>query len=167
MYDEYGLPAWSSGANTSVTIRIINLETNGYGNDFELDDFSFRKICNTSATITINDTTASTDTIVTAALPDSADLSSTFFIPNTFTPNGDGLNDVFAPKFTGLTDFRMLIFDRWGNLIFTTEDMNTGWSGRIKSNADIVQQDTYVYKIYTKNTFGKDHNYIGCINVVK
>lgn len=52
MWDQYGIPSWNSGSNTSVTIRIVNLETNGYGNDFGMDDFSFRKIiCSSSYTV--------------------------------------------------------------------------------------------------------------------
>jgi Secretion system C-terminal sorting domain len=51
-WDQYGVPLWNSGANTVVTIRITNLETNGQGNDFGMDDFSFRKIiCTSSYTV--------------------------------------------------------------------------------------------------------------------
>ncbi len=55
----------------------------------------------------------------------------TYFLPNAFTPNGDGLNDVFVG--VGLTDylldFRMNIFDRWGGLIFSSKDAQGGWDG--------------------------------------
>ncbi|MDF3025702.1 MAG: type sorting protein [Fluviicola sp.] len=53
MWDEYGITTWNSGANSSVTIRIVNLETNGYGVDFGLDDFSFRQICTSTDTVKI------------------------------------------------------------------------------------------------------------------
>jgi hypothetical protein len=55
-WDQYGIPMWSSGANTSVTVRIINTETAGGGNDFALDDFSFRRIVCT-ASYAVNATT--------------------------------------------------------------------------------------------------------------
>ena len=92
---------------------------------------------------------------------------STLFIPNGFTPNGNELNDVFMPKLYGITEFKMYIFDRWGNEIFRTEDMNEGWNGRVKGVGVVVEQDVYVYKIYTKDLLHNDHDYIGTITVVK
>lgn len=91
----------------------------------------------------------------------------TTFIPNAFTPNNNGLNDVFAPKLFGVLNFKMFIFDRWGNEIFKTEDMNEGWNGRVKGVGEIVQQDVYVYKILTTDLLHNDHSYIGHITVVK
>lgn len=91
----------------------------------------------------------------------------TVFIPNAFTPNNNGLNDVFAPKLVGVLEFKMFIFDRWGNEIFKTEDMNEGWNGRVRNSGEIVQQDVYVYKIFTKDLFRNDHAYIGTVTIVK
>lgn len=51
IWDEYGLTSWNSTINSSVTIRIINLETNGYGVDFGIDDVSFRQFCTSTDTI--------------------------------------------------------------------------------------------------------------------
>jgi len=51
IWDEYGITMWNSGVNSSVTIKIINLETNGYGVDFGLDDVSLREICTSTDTI--------------------------------------------------------------------------------------------------------------------
>jgi gliding motility-associated-like protein len=53
-WDQYGVPLWNSGPNTSVTFKIINTETNGFGNDFGLDDFSLRRICTSSDTVTVS-----------------------------------------------------------------------------------------------------------------
>jgi gliding motility-associated-like protein len=91
----------------------------------------------------------------------------TTFIPNAFTPNGNGLNDVFAPKFYGITEYQMFIFDRWGNQIFKTSSMTEGWNGRVNGAGEEVQQDVYVYKIFTKDLLRNDHRYIGTITVVK
>ncbi|MCC7453834.1 MAG: hypothetical protein IT222_06695, partial [Crocinitomix sp.] len=52
----YPTPIWNSGMNNTVTVRIINLETNGYGNDFGLDDFSFRNVCIDTTKINISTT---------------------------------------------------------------------------------------------------------------
>jgi gliding motility-associated-like protein len=53
-WDQYGVPVWNSGLNTSVTFKIVNLETNGYGNDFGLDDFSLRRICTDTDEVTVS-----------------------------------------------------------------------------------------------------------------
>ncbi|MCK5840002.1 MAG: gliding motility-associated C-terminal domain-containing protein [Bacteroidales bacterium] len=52
--------------------------------------------------------------------------------PNAFTPNADGINDVFMPILPewGVLDYRMTLFDRWGKIVFDTNDMLEGWDGR-------------------------------------
>jgi gliding motility-associated-like protein len=52
-WDEYGTVNWNSGSNTSVIVSVINLQTNTFGNDFSLDDFSFRQVCTDTDTIVI------------------------------------------------------------------------------------------------------------------
>ncbi len=71
----------------------------------------------------------------------------TMYIPDVFTPNGDGLNDVFTVKGAGFVEegFEMLIFDRWGHLIFKSNSPYVGWDGKIKG-VD-AKNDVYVYKI--------------------
>jgi gliding motility-associated-like protein len=53
-WDQYGVPLWNSGPNTSVTFKVVNTETNGFGNDFGMDDFSLRRICTTSDSVTVS-----------------------------------------------------------------------------------------------------------------
>jgi gliding motility-associated-like protein len=69
------------------------------------------------------------------------------FIPNAFSPNGDGVNDVFVMKFDGLSivDFRISIFDRWGGEIFSGDGVSAGWDGK-KAGED-CPGGVYVYKI--------------------
>lgn len=61
----------------------------------------------------------------------------------------------------------MLIFDRWGNQIFVTENMSEGWNGRVNGTGELVQQDVYVYKIVTKDLGLNEHQYIGSVTVVR
>lgn len=68
-----------------------------------------------------------------------------FYVPNTFTPNGNGLNDVFMPAIMGAEQYHFMVFDRWGMLIFETYDLNEGWDGRFKGEE--CQQDVYVWKV--------------------
>ncbi|MGY6562551.1 MAG: T9SS type B sorting domain-containing protein [Luteibaculaceae bacterium] len=59
------------------------------------------------------------------------------FIPNSFTPNNDGLNDNFAPTITGvqLTRFLLILRDRWGNTVFQSDNLNTPWNGQISNGS--------------------------------
>jgi gliding motility-associated-like protein len=68
-----------------------------------------------------------------------------FYVPNTFTPNGNGLNDVFMPAIMGAEQYHFMVFDRWGMLIFESYDLNEGWDGRFKGEE--CQQDVYVWKV--------------------
>lgn len=68
------------------------------------------------------------------------------FIPNAFTPNNDGLNDVFKPTLTGnATQFDFRIYNRWGQLVFRTRNPSEGWDGKFKFVAQ--PKDVYVYYI--------------------
>ena len=91
----------------------------------------------------------------------------TFYIPNAFSPNDDGLNNIFAPKGQNIVEFSMRIFDRWGNMIFHSTSMNEGWDGRVQGKSEIAQEDVYVYNIEIKDNVGKKHRYIGTVTIVK
>ena len=69
----------------------------------------------------------------------------TLFVPNSFTPNGDGLNDGFGPKGNNVLDFRMDIFNRWGELIFTSFNLGDTWDAMYVGRP--VQEDVYVWRI--------------------
>lgn len=68
-----------------------------------------------------------------------------YFVPNAFTPNGDGENDVFQGKGVGVKVSLFQIFDRWGELIFSSTNPNAFWDGTYKDKP--AQNDVYVYKI--------------------
>ena len=55
----------------------------------------------------------------------------TLYIPNTFTPNGDGLNDTFGIAGEAVKDFKMEVFNRWGQLVFESTNPNLRWDGKI------------------------------------
>jgi gliding motility-associated-like protein len=66
------------------------------------------------------------------------------FFPNAFTPDGDGINEVFGPGTRYIEKFEMSIYDRWGQLVYSTEDVNKPWDGKV-NGADVVT-GVYVYK---------------------
>lgn len=91
-----------------------------------------------------------------------------FYAPNAFTPNDDGLNDFFLTFGEGIDNstFEMYIFDRWGNLIFVSKDMNKGWDGR-RNGGPISQIDTYVWQVRFKDETGTAHKYMGHVNLIQ
>lgn len=88
------------------------------------------------------------------------------YVPNTFTPNGDGLNDVFLPVLNGFIgwNYRLLIYDRWGELIHETRDPNAGWDGRARGRDS--QIDAYVWKLIVERD-GDARDFIGHVNLVR
>jgi gliding motility-associated-like protein len=86
-----------------------------------------------------------TDKIMVYVLCDGANI----FIPNTFTPNGSGTNDIFYPRGSGIFTIKLLrIFNRWGEVVFekvnfSPNDPNAGWDGTVKGNK--VNSDVFVY----------------------
>ena len=90
-----------------------------------------------------------------------------FFIPNAFTPNGDGDNDFFSGKGKGITEYELLVYDRWGNFIFHTEDLDKGWDGTANDGNEIAQQDVYVWKVNLTDVFHKKHHFVGTVTLVR
>ncbi len=89
------------------------------------------------------------------------------FIPNTFTPNGDGINETFQGIGFGLLEYEMMIFDRWGNKIYETKKYNDPWDGKANTGSEMAQIDSYVYLINIKDVKKIKHSYRGIINLVK
>lgn len=88
------------------------------------------------------------------------------FVPNTFTPNGDGLNDVFHPVLNGYDDwnYKLLIFDRWGEVIHQNTDRNSGWDGKARGTDS--QIDVYVWKVVVERE-GDARDFIGHVSLVR
>lgn len=87
------------------------------------------------------------------------------YIPNAFTPNGDGLNDIFQAKGFYIQKFDMQIFDRWGEQIFTSNDINKGWDGTIKGK--VIENSVYVWKVTVVDTQKKRHELTGHVTLMK
>jgi gliding motility-associated-like protein len=93
------------------------------------------------------------------------------FIPSSFSPNFDGLNDVFAPVFSAygldFKNFEMEIFDRWGHSLFKSKDPNKGWDGTVNNKGEPLKEEVYVYKIKYKDLEGNLYNKIGHVSLLK
>jgi len=91
----------------------------------------------------------------------------TVYIPNAFTPNGDGINDEFYVKANGIANFTIDIFDRWGTDIFSTTDINKGWDGTVNGKLG-AESGVYKYQInITDKSTGSKHNYDGELLLVR
>ncbi len=86
------------------------------------------------------------------------------YVPNSFTPDDDGVNDVFKLYGFGIEKATMNVFDRWGNLVFTTaigSNLSQYWDGK---NSPV---DLYSYKINAVDILGKEYNLVGNVNLLR
>ena len=97
------------------------------------------------------------------------DSDFTFYAPNTFTPNGDGKNEIWMPYGIGIdpNNYDLMMFDRWGNLMFETNTWGQGWDGRANNGDQIAQIDTYVWKVQLKDMKGRKHVFTGHCNLIR
>jgi len=90
----------------------------------------------------------------------------TLFIPNSFTPNADGLNDVFKPNgnLAKIKEYELLIFNSWGELVFQSNDLNEGWNAQ---NIDYITSNVFMYKITLRSALTNDRfEYKGTVSVL-
>ena len=93
-----------------------------------------------------------------------------FYVPNSFTPNGDGQNDSFIPVLTAGYDrsqgYEFNIFNRWGELVFSSVSPGEGWDGTF--NNQMVQNGAYIWYVKFKDSMNNDvYDFKGHVNVIK
>jgi gliding motility-associated-like protein len=86
------------------------------------------------------------------------------YTPNIFTPNDDGTNDTFTPSLLNIdmNTYNLLVYDRWGNQLFESDDYNKGWDGKLKDGR-LMPPDVYSYKITYKTNLGIEKQELGKI----
>jgi gliding motility-associated-like protein len=98
---------------------------------------------------------------------------SAIYFPNSFTPNNDGINDVWGPKGYNIATVNWSIWNRWGEMIFESDGINTDyattccWDGSYKGNAYYVPDGVYVYKASWKDIKGRVGEKIGLVVLVR
>ena len=90
---------------------------------------------------------------------------STLFAPNCFTPNGDGVNDYFITPNHNIKSYDISIYNRWGQLLFNSQDPLKGWDG--KFGGSIVPDGVYIYLLNAKGNDYVDYKLTGHITVFK
>lgn len=87
------------------------------------------------------------------------------FLPNAFTPNSDGVNDIFRLRGSGFISASMMILNQWGQLIYKTDNASIGWDG--SSHGSLVQNGTYSYIVSIKMSDGKERVMKGNVSLIK
>lgn len=87
------------------------------------------------------------------------------FVPNSFTPNNDGLNDTFRAKGLFIEEFTMEIYSRWGELLFHTSDLEQGWDGIYRGT--LSPEDAYAFKINATDPNGRQVIKSGTVNLLR
>jgi gliding motility-associated-like protein len=87
-------------------------------------------------------------------------------IPNVFTPDGDGVNDLFYIDNAGLTEYRLDIFNRWGVKVFQSETAGEKWDGR-STSGEILSDGTYFYILKAVSVTKKDYSTKGYIQLIR
>lgn len=155
--------AYSSFTNTSfdavksfwtVTNDSNNIvfEDTSYNSGFDFTDDGFYSI-----RLVVQNQFGCADTSVGVNIIN-VDKSGTIFIPNAFSPNGDNTNEVFLPVVTGVRrqGYEFRVYDRWGRLVFETNDPSKGWDGMIYGSPGVT--DVYVWLI--EGTFVTNNRFI-------
>ncbi len=90
------------------------------------------------------------------------------YFPNAFTPDGDGINEGFIGVGEGIKKYEMWIFDRWGNQLYYTDDINKPWNGTVAGKSgQICEEDVYVWKATVVDVFDKKHKFIGHVSLIR
>ena len=97
--------------------------------------------------------------------PVSAIIVPKFDIPNAFSPNGDGINDIFKPRGFGISQFDMRIYNRWGQLVFESNDISQGWDGRFRGVLQPV--DVYAYVVTISFSDGTSDTRTGSVTLLR
>jgi gliding motility-associated-like protein len=85
--------------------------------------------------------------------------------PSAFSPNGDSFNDLFRFEAKNITNFELKIFNRWGDIVFSTSDVNQGWDGNVNGHAQNI--DTYKYVVKAKSIHGYEFTKSGELLLIR
>jgi len=94
------------------------------------------------------------------------DELASLFVPNVFTPNGDGVNDTFSFIEKGISTITVQILNRWGNEVYSWNKTNSGWDGRSKDGTDLPD-GVYLYIIQAQGIDDKPYNYQGTVQLIR
>lgn len=89
------------------------------------------------------------------------------YVPDAYTPNADGRNDGFQAKGVGIVKFAMQIYDRWGHLVWQTNDFSDSWDGSVRGYENAAKQDVYTWKVQAVDILNKNHSLVGHVTLIR
>jgi len=89
------------------------------------------------------------------------------FVPSAFSPNGDGYNDLLTIGHSGITQFQMQVFDRWGKLIYETDNPDFEWTGISQNKSRPVPDGVYVFVVKALSFDGNEYEEKGTITIIR
>jgi len=95
------------------------------------------------------------------------ELGYKLYMPTAFTPNNDGYNDRFQVYGEDVAEISILIYNRWGQLMYTSFDMENGWDGKVRMKDDPAPGGVYVYRIKAIHKDGLNTNYEGIVTLLR
>jgi gliding motility-associated-like protein len=152
-------------ANTDTTLTIIWSPATGVSNPYSFNP-TVAPLETTTYTVTITDSSgcpkSSTITIYVISMKCTLDDA---FVPNTFTPNGDGQNDLLFVRSISLSEMYFAVYNRWGELVFESNDLKKGWDGIYKGKPS--DPDVFAWYLTAKCYSGEEMKKKGNVTLIR
>ena len=158
-YDDYQQPVQNQ---STVDIWYDWLFPNGDGSNAYHPNVGFDELKGGSTTLIVRNEIGCEDKTSAIYKPPFR-----IFLPNAFSPDGDGLNDIFKAEGQFVDSFELLIFDRWGKLVFRTTDFSEGWDGSGADSNFAGQDLVYSYRFIAKDSFGNVTQGTGMVQLLR
>ena len=159
----------TSDSETMIIVAGTTLQFDALPADFRTFDGWTSDVTNANPSndqMNVDFTLNVNDTIVAHFIPEEFVL----FIPNSFTPNNDGTNDIFQPiaQAVDVSSYQMQIFNRWGEVVFSSEDPQEGWDGSHNSGEYYVDGEIYMYRVKLRSVHAPDEQvFEGHLTVIR
>jgi gliding motility-associated-like protein len=162
--------ATANAGNDTLVIKNTNFTLNGSGNGIiynwqPASFFSNGNIANPATSLIADQTFTLTVTTVEGCIATDAVFVKVFngskiYVPNVFTPNGDGVNEVLKPTYIGIASLAYFtIYNRWGRVVFTTQDLHKGWDANFGGKAQST--GTYIWMLKAIDLLGTPYQLKG------
>ncbi|MFB6305957.1 MAG: gliding motility-associated C-terminal domain-containing protein, partial [Flavobacteriales bacterium] len=141
-----------------------DLDDNGFTSSDSIVEYTYEEFATYNPQLIVTDTSSGCQDSTTATII--VDVQSELEVPNVFTPNDDGMNDMFKVTHENIVKFKAKIFNRWGQKIYQWNTVNGGWNGF--STADVEQPErTYYYDIVATGADGKEYHKTGSVMLTR
>jgi gliding motility-associated-like protein len=88
-------------------------------------------------------------------------------VPNSFTPDDNGLNDIFIPLGETLRKYELRIFNRWGEQIFESFEPSVGWNGKSRNTGKDLPPGVYIYRISVEDEHNRPQDFKGIVSLIR